>query len=284
MADAAFGNTELVATKQAMVASVVQRELITASLLAPRVMDVSSFAVPGQKSIDFPKAANLSVTNRTEGSAGDAAVVTFGADTLLLDQNAYVAWIVDYKSQLQSSINVQLELAAKAARAHAKNVDSVIATALETVGDATATAGAISYDIMLEMMSTYISRFGEQNIQNGTWAVGVDSWALLMDMDEFKRADVYGASSIPSGVVGTALGCSVVVTPTIAANRFYLFDRQAMALGFQAGASYSEQGANEYGSQAKRAVLDQIFGVKGMFINQAGAGASESALVIKDAN
>jgi hypothetical protein len=283
MADAIYGNTELTATKQALVASVVQRELITASLLAPRVNDVSQFCVPGAKSIDFPKAANLTVTNRTEGSAGDASVVTYGVDTMLLDQNAYVAWIIDYKSQLQSNINVQLETAAKAARAHAKNVDTVIAAALETVGDATATAGAISYAIMLEMMSTYISRFGQQNM-NGTWAVGVDSWAILMGLDEFKRADVYGASSIPSGVVGTALGVPVVVSPVIAANRYYLFDKDAMALGFQAGPGYSEQGANEFGSQAKRAVLDQIFGVKGMFINQAGAGAAESALVIKDGN
>jgi len=284
MADAAYGNTELVATKQALVASMVQKELITASLLAPRVMDVSSFCVPGAKSVDFPKAGNLTVLNRTEGSAGDAAAVTYGSDSLLLDQNAYVAWIIDYKSKLQSAINVQLETAAKAARAHAKNVDVVVAAALETVGDATATAGALTYDIILEMMSTYIGRFGDRSIQNGTLAVGVDSWALLMDMDEFKRADVYGSAVIPSGVIGSILGVSVVVTPTIAANSFYLFDRQAVALGFQSGASYSEQGANEFGSQAVRAVLDQVFGVKGLLINQAGAGAAESALVIKDAN
>lgn len=284
MPDVAFGNTETVILKQDLVSSMVQRELIAGSILAPRVMDVSSFCVPGAQTIEFPKAGNLTVVNRAEGVAGDAAVITYGTDILPLDQNAYVSWIVDYKSAIQSSINVQLDLASRAAKAHAKNVDDRLILQLEAAGDATATAGVLSYDILLEMMTTFITRFGDRSLQNATYAVGPATWALLMDMDEFKRAEVYGSATIPSGLVGSVLGAGVVVHPSIAASTYYLFDRQALALGFQAGASYSEQMANEYGSQAMRAVLDQIFGVKGMFINQAGAGVGESALIIKDAN
>ena len=282
MADAIHGNTELVATKEAMIAATVQRELLEGTVVAPRCMDVSQFCEPGARQIEFPKTGSFSVTNRAEGSQGDASVLTFATDAMLLDKNAYLAWIVDYKSKVQSRIDVQLELAARAARAHAYYLDAQIIAQLEAAGDATATAGAITYDIILEMRKTYRDRNGI--LEQSTLLVGTDTEALLLDIDEFKRAEVYGSAVIPSGVIGKIHGMNVVVSNKVAASSYYLFDREAIAFGFQAGPSYSEQGANEFGSQAKRAVLDQIFGVKAMFINQVGAGAAESALIIKDGN
>lgn len=282
MADVAYGSTETIALKQELVAATVQRELLEASKVAPRCLDVSSYCVPGAQTIDFPKAGSLTITNRSEGTAGDASVITYGVDTLALNFNAYVAWIIDYKSKVQSAIDVQLQTAARAARAHAAYLDTQIVAGLEAAGDATATAGAISYAITLEMMKTYMDREGSTD--QGTFLVGTDSWSVLMGLDEFKRADVYGQSSIPTGVIGKIHGVDVVVSSKVGASSYYLFDKEAMAFGLQAGPSYSEQGANEFGSQAIRAVLDQIFGVKALFINQKGAGASESALIIKDAN
>lgn len=282
MADVVHGNTELGATKEALIAAVVQRELIEGAVVAPRCYDVSQFAEPGSKSIEFPKAGHFTVQNRTEGSQGDAQVVTYATDKMDLSFNAYLAWIVDYKSKVQSRIDTQLDLAGRAARAHAKYLDDQIIAALEASGDATATAGAITYAIVLEMRKTFRDRQGRLDM--ATLLVGTDTEAALLDIDEFKRAEVYGSAVIPSGVIGKIHGIDVVVSSKVAASSYYLFDKEAIAFGLQAGPSYSEQGANEFGSQAKRAVLDQIFGVKAMHINQEGAGASESALIIKDAN
>jgi hypothetical protein len=282
MADLIHGNTQVGATKEAMIAAVVQRELIEGSVVAPRCYDVSQYCEPGAKSIEFPKGNSFTVLNRTEGAAGDASVITYATDLLALDVNAYVAWIVDYKSKVQAKIPVQLDLAARAARSHAKYLDDQIILELEAAGDATATAGTISYAILTEMMQTFMNRVGDKG--NGSWLVGTSAWGTLVGLDEFKRADIYGSSVIPSGVVGTIFGVPVVVSNKVAANTYYLFDKMAIAYGFQAGASYSEQGANEFGSMAVRAVLDQIFGVAAMFVNQAGAGAAESALIIKDNN
>jgi len=283
MADVAFGSTETDVLKAELVAAVVQRELIEGAKIAPRVMDVSRFCVPGAKTIDFPKAGSLTVVNRAEGTAGDAAVITYGVDTLPLSFNAYVSWIVDYKSKIQSSIDVQLDLAARAARAHAEYLDTQILAELEAAGDATTTVGAISYAIILEMMETFLSREGRQDM--ATLLVGPSTWADLMNIDEFKSAEVYGGQAmIPTGVVGKIHGVDVVMSSKVTGTSYYLFDKEAACFGLQAGPSYSEQGANEFGSQAKRAVLDQIFGVKALLINQKGAGAAESALIIKDAN
>lgn len=282
MADLIHGNTEVGATKEAMIAAVVQRELISGSIVAPYCYNVSQYCEPGAKSIEFPKAGHFTVLNRTEGSQGDASVVTYSTDQMNLSFNAYVAWIVDYKSKVQSKIDVQMDLAGRAARAHAKYLDTQIIAQLEAAGDATATAGAVSYAILTEMMQTFMTRVGDKSM--GAWLFGPSAWGTLVGLDEFKRADVYGNSVIPSGAIGTIFGLPVVISDQVGSNTYYLFDKQAIAFGVQAGPSYSEQGANEFGSQAKRAVLDQIFGVKGLFINQEGAGAAESALIIKDAN
>ena len=282
MADAIHGNTQLGATKEAMIASVVQRELLEGLVVAPTVMDVSAFCEPGAKSIEFPKAGSFTVANRTEGSAGDATVLTFATDLLNLNQNAYVSWIVDYKSAVQSKISTQLVMAQRAASAHAYYLDQQIIAELEAAGDATATAGAISYAIILEMRKRYRDRNGK--LDQATLLVGTDSEQTLLNIDEFKRAEVYGSAVIPNGVIGKIHGMNVVVSNKVAASSYYLYDKEAIAYGIQAGPSYSEQGANEFGSQAKRAVLDQIFGVKAMFVGQNGAGVAESALIIKDNN
>jgi hypothetical protein len=114
--------------------------------------------------------------------------------------------------------------------------------------------------------------------------VGVAQEAALLKIDEFKRADIYGSAVIPSGVIGTIHGVPVVRSHLVGDDNFYLFDREGIAMGMQAGPSYSEQGANEYGSQAVRAVLDQIFGVKALQIGEKTAAATESALIVKHGN
>lgn len=283
MPDAIHGNTEIGATKQDLIAAVVQKELIEGSIVAPRVTDWSFLSEPGAKQIEIPKAGSFTVANRAEGVAGDATTITYGTDVMALDFNAYLAWIVDYKSKVQSRIDVQLDMAARAARAHAYYLDQQIIAKLEAAGDATATAGAFSYAIALEMRKTFLDRDGDLSM--ATLLVGTDTEAAILNIDEFKRAEVYGGQAmIPTGVIGKIHGMDVVVSNKVAASSYYLFDKAAVGFGLQAGPSYSEQMANEYGSQAKRAVLDQIFGVWAGFINQKGAGATESALIIKDGN
>jgi hypothetical protein len=282
MADAIFGATQTDAVKMELITSVVQRELIEGAVVAPRALNVSQFAEAGLKSIEFPKAGSLTIVNRAEGVAGDAAVIPYLTDKMDLNFNAYVAWIVDYKSAVQSRVSTQLDLAARAARAHAAYLDQQIIAELETAGNAIATTGDITYDIVLEMRELFRQREGRLN--EATLLVGTDQEAALLDLEEFKRAEVYGQAVIPSGVLGRVLGIDVVVSTKVAAESYYLFDREAIAFGLQAGPSYSEQGANQFGSQARRAVLDQIFGVKALQVGMGGAAAGVSALIIKDAN
>jgi hypothetical protein len=70
----------------------------------------------------------------------------------------------------------------------------------------------------------------------------------------------------------------------LAANTYYMYEKQGLAIGFQQELSMSQQPANEYGVNAMRVAMERVFGIKGLQIGQAGAPAGKSALVIKDAN
>lgn len=284
MADAIHGNTELGATKQDLIASVAQRELRESAVVAPTVMDVSRFAVKGAQSISFPKLDSFTAIDRASATAGDATVLTSTADKLDLDQCAYVAWIIDSCDAVQSTLDFQMEAARRAASAHARFVDSAVITELETVGDPTATTGDISKSIILEMREALCGR--NANLNELKLLVGCDQESVLLGLADFVRPDTYIANSTvaESGQLGRIYGIPVVVSNLVAANSYYMYESSGIAIGFQQSPRMSDQGANEYGSGARRYALDQLFGVKGMQLGVNGVLATESALVMKDGN
>lgn len=283
MADSIHGNTQLSATKQDLIAAIVQRELKQAAILAPYFTDVSRFAVKGAKTISFPKMESFTAVDRASATAGDATVLASTADQLTLDKVPYLAYIVDPQDQVESVLDYELELAGRAASAQGRFVDSAIITELESVGVATTTAGAaITKAIILEMRKAYLSNFGI--LSEGVLLINPKAESEMLAIDEFVRADAYGSSNIPNGMIGRVYGLQVVMHNSLSDGQYFVAGKSGLAYGFQYGLTMSEQGANEYGASAKRVAMEQKFGVKGMQIAQAGVAAGKSALVIKDNN
>lgn len=283
MADAITGNTQLVATKQDVISAIVQKELAFQAKMVPYVTDVSAFAVKGSKQISFPKLTGFTVIDRVSGAAGDASVLTASVDSMLLDQNAYCAWIIDSMDEAQTTIAAQIEFARRAAAAHGRYVDTQILARAETVGVATTTAAAlITRDVVLEMRQSIVKATGD--LAQCVFVVSPEQETALLKIDEFTRNDVYGQPIIPNGVIGRLYGVPVVIHQGLAAAQYYLWEKSGLAIGFQKGAAMSEQGANEFGTSAKRVAMDQLFGTMGLQLGMAGAGVGLSPLVIKDNN
>ncbi len=261
MADLIHGNTQLGATKADLIAALVQKELAAKANLLPTVTDVSQYAVKGAKSISFPKFGSFTPINRASGVAGDSAVLVATADKLDLNVNAYIAWIVDSNDEIQSSVAVQAELAMRAASGHGRYVDTQIIAELEATGVAL-TAGAISRDIILEGREELLTANAE--LGEMTLVIGPSSESLLLKIDEFTRADIYGTSNIPAGVIGRVYGIPVMINNQLGANTFYMYAKSGVAVGFQKQPGVSSQGANEYGVGAERFAMDQLFGVQAM--------------------
>jgi len=282
MADVITGNTQLAATKQDLIAAIVQKELQFKAKLLSYVTDVSQFCVPGAKSIAFPKLTSFTVIDRASAAAGDASVLTASTDVLDLEWNAYVAWIIDSSDEIQSAIPAQLEFARRAASAHGRFVDEKIIAELETVGVATTTAGDISRDIVLEMRKALLKR--NADLDQAALVISPDQEEFMLKVAQFTEAQIYGSSNVPSGMIGSVYGVPVVVHNGLGVQQYFMFEKNGLAVGFQKAPAMSEQMANEYGTAAKRVAMDQLFGVQGLEIAQAGVGAGLSALVVKDNN
>jgi len=269
MADLIHGNTQMGATKMDIITALVQRELKFAAKLANYFTDVSRFAVKGAKSISFPKLGSFTVTERASGTAGDASVITSTSDQLLLNIPAYIAYIVDSNDAQQSVIEWEAECAKRAGAAHARYLDSKLITELVAAAGFVNTTGAdvdISKTSILNMRE--FIRSNEGDLDQSVLLVGTDGEKTMLGIDEFTRADIYGSSNVPAGMIGRVYGMPVLMHNAMPAKQAIVATKDSLAFGFQLGPNASEQGANQYGSAAKRVAVDQLFGVKALQIDQ----------------
>lgn len=280
---AVTGNTQLAPTKQEVISALVQRQLISSAIVAPTVRDVSVFAQgKGKDRISFPKKGNFTVENRASATAATIQDLSFTKDTMDLNFRATIAWTIDSHDEIESSVDVELEYARAAAAGHAVYVDNQIIAEMETVAVPTTTAGSISDAVILEMRAALLRRKADPR---KLWlAVSPEDEADLLNINKFISADYNAGSVVPNGALGRIYGANVVMTPELAAGQYFMYDSDAIALGFQRLPQIGERQAPEYGVGSMLKVMDQKFGVKGLQIGQAGVGATLSALIVKDAN
>lgn len=281
MADAITGNTESVASKMDLIASAVQRELAFRAKLIPTITDVSKFAEPGLKTIEFPKLTSFSVAKRVEGSPGDATVLTASTDVLALDQNAYVAWVIDATSKLQTRIDAQVQFAERAAAAHGRQVDLDIIAEIES-GAYFSVNGGVAADVtksdVLDMREAVLGK--NAIFEDLVWLVSVDQEKALLNIAEFSQNDLYGSPVIQTGVIGSLYGIPVMRHNGFT-NNVYLYEKSAVYIGFQKAPTFDEEKATAYGAGAMRQVLDQLYGLMVSQENVLSAGAGKSPLIAK---
>lgn len=253
-----FGNTELTATKNDLIISLVQKELISNAVVMPTISDFSAFARKGSKSIAVPRAGSFTVEDRATTAQATLANVTYATDTITLDQMSTVSWVVDPQDEVESAVAVEADLAQRAARAHAKNFDTLVIAGLEADSTATTTVGAITKDIVLEMRETLLT--AEADPSQLTLLVGPDSESTLLGIAEFVEADKYGSPQIPSGTLGRLYGVNVVLSTQIGATTFYMYEKSGYGFAFQKSMSMDERKAPEYGTGATLKTMDMKWG------------------------
>lgn len=289
---AVTGDVNLSATKSEVIAEIAQRALIAQSTFLGSVRDVSNRARKGAESISFPKYSNLfTVENRVTATAATLQDLTFDKDTLLLDQRATIAWLIDSMDELESELDVQREYIDSAAREHAIDVDRKIITAMEADALTTLTAGAITQDIVLEMRGALLKN--KAQMAGLSLQVSPIDEAALLKIDPFVSADKYGRAIIPTGALGTIYGVNVFVNPELIAGQYFMYANGAVGVGFQRAPQFDEVKSPLYGAGSMTQVLDQKYGVKSLQVDvpnafdadQAAAlPAGKSAWMIKDAN
>ena len=277
---AVTGNTELAAVKQALIASMVQKEIREQAKFMPLVTDYSALAVAGAKSVSLPKFDSFTVGARASGVAGTPDNLTADADTIDLDTNLYVQWIIDSWDELQSNVPAQEVYLRRAASGHARKVDELLRD--ELVGAASLNLGGIAdltRDNVLDMREHLIS--GNADMDNAALVVGVAQDKAMLKIEEFTRGDAYGSSNIPSGFIGRVFGVPVIVSNILASSQAVMFEKSACGIAFQQQPNLASENAIDYGTKARKFALDQILGMSALQLGVNGAAASESPLIAK---
>lgn len=269
-------------TKNDLIVSAVQKNLIEKAVLAPTVRDVSQYAIKGSKSVLIPKLTNFTVTNRAFGSSTDSQALTDSSDQISFDFNAYIAWLYDSRDNYQSTLNFHAEAAMRASDQHAKYVDQQIVTTLGTVAGVSASVATFTTvkEQALELRRQLLQNGGD--IGKMTIAISLDAEAEMLQESDFIRADFYGSANVKSGQIGQIYGIPVVISRLITgtgAGSMFMYDSDGIGLAFQGGVEMSDQAANEFGANSRRVAMDQVFGIGGLELGEQGVGATVSPLV-----
>jgi N4-gp56 family major capsid protein len=274
------GNTEMAATKQELIAALVQKELKASSILISYVNDVSAFAVKGTKSISFPKLGSLTAANRASGVAGVPQTAAATVDKLDLNQTPYVSYVIDPNDEIQSTLNWEMEMAKLGASAHSRFVDEAIVTALKLHGIEVSASGNITRDLILEMREGLNKNFAPK--QDRVLVVAADQETEMLKIAEFTQAYQYGGTgNISSGEIGRVFGCPVIMCDALADGEFYMFSKSGLNVGFQRAPQMSSQSDNDYGVGAMKTAIEQLFGVKGSQLNGLSVGANKSPWIFR---
>jgi N4-gp56 family major capsid protein len=279
MPDVITGNTELVATKNDLITSLVQKELKFRAKLLASVTDLSSYAGKGMKSISFPKLSSFTVENRASAAPGTIQALSATTDKLDLSLNAYVSWLIDSSDEIQSSMDVQIENALRAASAHGRYVDEQIIAVLEAGAGLDVGTAPLTADLILDAREQLLKSFADPAAC--VMLIGPDQEKAMLKIAEFVRADYYGSSNIPSGQIGTVYGMPVMVHQGVGAGKGYWYSKDAVGIAFQKAPSMAEQSEIAYGTNAKRVAIDQLFGVKALQTGELGAASGKSPLIVK---
>jgi N4-gp56 family major capsid protein len=275
---ALIANTQMAPTKMDLVVEMAQRELKAQAQLAGFFSDKSSFAVKGFKTVSFPKLSSFSVLDRSSGSAGTEQVVSASVDTLNLDKNKQVLWVIDPSDEIQSTLNWELETVRLASSAHGRQFDRDLVDAAMSARTEVSATGDITRDLVLEMIEYLSKNFAVRN-QIALFISPAQRTAMLK-ISEFTQAQIYGNAVIPNGTIGSVYGVPVVEAPILTDAEFFMADKDGLAFALQKAPAYDEQKAIEYGAGAMKRTLDQLYGVKALQIAQGTASAGKSALII----
>lgn len=270
MADKIIDATESSVTRMDFIIETVQRELAAQAKVRPLVTDLSEFALPGHRKISYPKLGSLEVQKLQEGQAGDAQSLTATEDEMDLSEMASVQFILKRQTELQSRLRWEETMIARAATAHARQVDKDIIEALTANAaagnDVTYNASDVE-DNILEA----VQNLDEANApEEGRFVLfRPKQKKLLLEVANFVQADRYG-SNVPlvTGELGQAYGLRFVMsnltTDAFVDDVMVAFHREACAVGFQMDPMVDEQKDIKWGAGSKRYAVDQLYGVKSL--------------------
>lgn len=264
---AAIGQTELTATQQALITSLVQMTLKQKSILVPTVTDYSRFAVPGAASVAVPRRDQFSAADKTENSDLSKQELTFATDTISLDKHKAILAELERKPSAQSVVDVRSEIIMEMAAELALQVDKDLLTEIDD-----ASAAAPDHIIQLsggtndevEAVDILEARrlLNVQNVpQDERWMlINPNQEKVMLQIANFIEVDKYGPNdAISNAELGRIYGFRVLMHTEVADTDVYWYHKSAVGWALQ-GAPEFDQDKN-LDNVADKFLLHQFYGM-----------------------
>jgi hypothetical protein len=242
MSYAYVGTTDVTNLGQAVIASMVQEQLVEAFRLPPIITDYTSLVEPGSKSVAIPYAADLSATAKTEDTEIVAAAYTAGVSTLNLTNHYYVANDVEDYAQWQSKVALVQDLISRHANALADQIDTLVYDQIK-LGSSTGPDHLIDYtdgannDLQVDDFAAVakLAAIAKWPAANRFLVIPPTQLANLLKIDTFVEADKFGSrESLLNGFFGRLYGFDVIVSNTAESDNYSIFlHKSAAGIAFQ---------------------------------------------------
>lgn len=278
-----ISNTEVDATRQALIASIVQMTLKQQSVLVPTVTDYSSFAVPGAKSVGAPRRTQFAAADKTEETDLTGQTFTFSADTINLDKHKAIYTLLEKISGVQANVNVEAEILKEMAAELALQIDKDIIVQLKLASAAApdhiiqlGTGGTLlNQDNILEsrkLLSQQVVPLGDRYL-----VVSPAQEKSMLSIADFVRADSYGSpAGLMNGELGRIYGATVLMHTGLADAEALYYHKSSVGFAQQIQPEYQTNYLLK--SVAQEYLLHHLYGVKvldsgkrNVFLNATGA-------------
>lgn len=275
----------LVATKQDLVAALVQKELKETATLLPCVSDYSNLAIKGSKTVSIPKYSSFVVGDRAFGAKGtETAALTDAVDTIALDKNKYIQFGYDSHDEMQSTTNYLATAIQRASAAHGRAINDLIIGEWEATANLSINGGTpanISGANILEMRKSLMEGFADMSTVK--FVCAADQEAVLLSLPEFSRYDYRGggASPIVNGIIGYVYGIPVILNQQIKAQQAFMVASEGVGFAFQRNPTVAQDTDLDYGTGGQKVVVDCLYGLNGLQIAEGGAAAGKSVMTAK---
>ena len=265
MSDVLFGKTEVDAVSAEIVlGNAVQQYLIQEAKLLPTVSDYSAFAAPGMDKLKIPTATGFTVDDKSENTAVSAQTITYSTDDLALDKHKVIQVLAEQYASLQSGVNVVQDIALRAGKALALQLDVDIIAALIATS-ASNPDHRVAYAAGSALTEADITN--ARLLLNNQYVPLEDRYLLIPTADEkaalaianFIQQDRYaGNMAIMNGEIGMAYGFKVIVHASVTYPVAY--HKSHVGVAVQQGLRYQTQ--PDLANLATRHSFDQVYGVK----------------------
>lgn len=237
-----IGTTDVAAVGQALIASMVQEQLVEEMRLPPTIQDFSSLVEPGSKSIAIPNGSALSATAKAEGTEVVASHFTYGVNTLTLSSHYYVAQDIEDYAVWQSKIALVQDLVMRQGNALADQVDTLVYDQIKLCSSS-GPDHLIDYtdgsnnDLQVDDFAAVAKLLAVQKVPNRDRFLLIPPTQLanLLKIDTFVEADKFGSrESLLNGFFGRLYGFDVILSNVAESDNYSIFyHKTAAGIAFQ---------------------------------------------------